>query len=938
MGKAIIGIDTVMSIWIGLQRIIIFLVLLCLFGTGHASYAQSQQVKSDADAGERLRAYVKNMDAFNRLFPQEKVYLHFDNTGYYRGETIWFSAYVVRTDKMRYTDMSSVLYVELLNPSGDVVETRKLKIEDGRADGSIKLDNLFTSGFYEVRAYTRYMLNWDSRGVFSRVLPVFNAPLAEGDYSETVIDTYSHRKRLPENRETDTIEHDKRLNVRFFPEGGRLVQGLSSVVAFEVTRRDGESLDAVGYLRYPNGDTTGVSTLREGRGLFNYTPAAIPATFVLRDAKDREREFPLPTADDSGCIMSVNTANDDNIEMYVSRTSDYDEPLAFVLMHNGNVEAFQGVSENKDVSGFSIPKKDMDDGVSVISLLSADGDVVAERCVFIFPRSRVDSISISSLTDEILPCGRIKLEAKSKANTSFSLSVRDYATDRNGSDMNVATWLLLSSELKGYIRNAEYYLESDDEAHRKAADLLMLVQGWSRYDVKQMCGNKEFLKTHPIEDGLLIDGRLRKASKRNTVDGVDVRVALYNSLGESLSATTRTDKDGNYAFRMPDSEGEYTMLLDAKKNGEDLKCHIGINRSFSPLGRHLFPYETRRIDIAQEPLHLSVPNNFDFMIPKSGGIKTGRNRLLREVTVKGRRIYDNARAAWESERQGSSKAVVRYDCMKAADEIADRGDEVPGLFDWLKERNKFFFGSATEMENASIIPDTTANAYSGRTRDMDAKIVVGGIGVGKPILEDPLEDGYMGKSRGSVEMYEEELRIGHKILLQFEGLSYKSRPIVWILNNRFYYLSMAPTSITLEDFPNTDDVHVMCMPEGLDGFKSVYISEDENIWRRYIQVKNLERHSPVTVFVYSSQQFPIKYKGQRQTHFEAYNKKETYEMPDYSVLPPMADHRRTLYWNPNVKIDGDGKAIIELYNNSSCRQIVVSAEGITADGRAVLCK
>lgn len=124
----------------------------------------------------RLKGFVNDIEAFNRLFPQEKVYLHFDNTAYFRGETLWFSAYVVRCDRQRLTDMSRVLYVELLDPTGEVIETRKVRLDGGRGSGSIKLDNLLTSGFYEVRAYTRYMLNWDAAWMFSRVLPVFDAP------------------------------------------------------------------------------------------------------------------------------------------------------------------------------------------------------------------------------------------------------------------------------------------------------------------------------------------------------------------------------------------------------------------------------------------------------------------------------------------------------------------------------------------------------------------------------------------------------------------------------------------------------------------------------------------------------------------------------------------------------------------------------------------
>lgn len=97
---------------------------------------------------------------------QEKVYLHFDNTGYFMGEKMWFTAYVVRADGHRPGVRSRVLYVELLNPSGDVVQRRKLKIDGrGHAHGDLSLDSLYGAGFYEVRAFTRYMSNWGARRV-----------------------------------------------------------------------------------------------------------------------------------------------------------------------------------------------------------------------------------------------------------------------------------------------------------------------------------------------------------------------------------------------------------------------------------------------------------------------------------------------------------------------------------------------------------------------------------------------------------------------------------------------------------------------------------------------------------------------------------------------------------------------------------------------------
>ncbi|MDR2621964.1 MAG: hypothetical protein LBC48_05200, partial [Dysgonamonadaceae bacterium] len=111
----------------------------------------------------KMLSFVKNIQTFNRLFPQEKVYLHFDNTGYFLNETIWFKAYVVHASSLRSDTLSRVLYVELLNPLGKVLETKKLRIENGQCHGDFQLTVFnyeYLAGFYEIRAYTRSMLNF----------------------------------------------------------------------------------------------------------------------------------------------------------------------------------------------------------------------------------------------------------------------------------------------------------------------------------------------------------------------------------------------------------------------------------------------------------------------------------------------------------------------------------------------------------------------------------------------------------------------------------------------------------------------------------------------------------------------------------------------------------------------------------------------------------
>ena len=183
-------------------------------------------IRAEDDVAQ-LVTYAARINYFNRLCPQEKVYLHLDNTAYFQGETIWYAANVVDATTGGEA-ASKVLYVELLSPTGVVLKQQKLKITDGRCHGSFSLiDNaiedavkmrgavLYPSGYYQLRAYTRTMLNFDDAGVFSRVIPVYKAPDKEGDYAEPTMDKYTYNEY--DRPELKHPERPKELNVSFSP-------------------------------------------------------------------------------------------------------------------------------------------------------------------------------------------------------------------------------------------------------------------------------------------------------------------------------------------------------------------------------------------------------------------------------------------------------------------------------------------------------------------------------------------------------------------------------------------------------------------------------------------------------------------------------------------------------------------------------------------------
>ena len=223
----------------------------------------------------KITDFIQALQDFSENIPYEKVYLHFDNTSYYQSDNIWFKCYIVTSGKHQLSRFSKTLYVELLNPGGEIVDKRILKIENGQCHGEFTLSQLpFYSGFYEVRAYTKYMLNFGEDVIFSRLLPVFNKPVTEGDFEEKKMLGYGKYGPLGSfAMKREPMLRENRVNLRFFPEGGHLIQGVASRIAFEATDEAGNPIDVTGMVMDGSRqELCPITTLHEGRGsVYVYT-------------------------------------------------------------------------------------------------------------------------------------------------------------------------------------------------------------------------------------------------------------------------------------------------------------------------------------------------------------------------------------------------------------------------------------------------------------------------------------------------------------------------------------------------------------------------------------------------------------------------------------------------------------------------------------------
>ena len=453
---------------------------------------------------------------------QEKVYLHLDNNCYYRGEEIWYKAYVVRADDNNFTDLSRLLYVELVSPDGMLVERQTITIsKDGDGEGSFYLTDSLYSGFYELRAYTRWMMNfcvtehpsnYRSRQLFynkqmandfyrlygtvySRVVPVYETPEKLGDYTKKYI------VERPKTRLDKELKAT--LKVSFYPEGGHLIAGTKANVAFEAVNELGEQVDVSGEV---GGKT--IRTEHEGRGVFTVD---VPADGRLKSHfhyADKDYNIDLPKTEKTGCALSVKGLDNSLKTDIALRGVPTDADYAAIVLSQGQLKKFERFRpDDKGHAAVSIATDELPSGVSDLIIVDTDGRPMADRLFFVNHHDCSDGqITLTTKKTDYQPYEAIDLELQVPEGTDqISVSVRDAGTDDVTFDTgNIMTELLLSSELKGFIPHPDYYFEADDAQHRRHLDLLLMVQGWRRYNYEELTGNKP-LRYGP-EQGLNVEG------------------------------------------------------------------------------------------------------------------------------------------------------------------------------------------------------------------------------------------------------------------------------------------------------------------------------------------------------------------------------------------------------------------------------------------------
>jgi TonB-dependent SusC/RagA subfamily outer membrane receptor len=126
-------------------------------------------------ADDPFEVLMEKLNSFNADHPQEKVHLHLDKPYYAIGDNIWLKAYVTDAASGKLTDISSSVYVELINENDSVTKQLKLPLTSGLGFGDFKLTDTLKEGNYRIRAYTQWMRNLGPDYFFDKTIQIGNA-------------------------------------------------------------------------------------------------------------------------------------------------------------------------------------------------------------------------------------------------------------------------------------------------------------------------------------------------------------------------------------------------------------------------------------------------------------------------------------------------------------------------------------------------------------------------------------------------------------------------------------------------------------------------------------------------------------------------------------------------------------------------------------------
>lgn len=816
----------------------------------------------------------------NWIYPMEKVYLHFDNTSYFLGETVWYKAYVTTPDSTLFSEISKILHVELRNQFGQVVERQKVEIKKGAACGQIKLSPYNLPGYYEIRAYTKWMMNLGEQNHFSRVFPCYAVPEVPGEYKKELI-KYRLSTSMKSRPKTVQIE----TGVDFYPEGGHLIKGIPAVIAFrfKTPEEPFPLLDSVNVYTSDDKLLTTTRTLHNGMGRFRYIASEKPG-YIRFTYQNKTYKYKLPKAEEQGISLSIPQLSKDSILVRIEKNLPQADSLILCLAARGKLYRTAAISANRPLTRIRFPLHTLPCGVAQVLLFSQQEELIGRRMFFVNRPEKYIDIQCRQQKRIYAPGEKVSLQLQTSYThrkacpTTLSLSVKTTQdTDLARQADNVRTNLLLCSELKGYIHRPEYYFLPAGKVREKELDLLMLVQGWNKYDYPPAIAFKANEPPHYLpEQSLFLEGQLKTNLFKKILPDTEVSIFLKDSIYPAI-VNTCTDENGYFRLPLEGLKNRCPAILKAvNKKGKARRCRFVLHRNFTP-GLRAYE-EEEMLPLWDEPnvedaMKIEKEEEKEWEKYRKQGILLDEVAIIRKRHKLPLKVYDHSISAY-------------YDIEQLVEDHLDEGKKYVSLADLLISNDINFRWANNKDTNATNAPRQLL-FYKGQPAwwVTDNEITGDEIAVNRLLMSKPQ---------------------GLKTLVINEG-SMADRYISEAIENK---------KLTFTEVMSETDKY--------------------DYYQKLLQGNGFNRVISITTaygldFFYRYPASPV----MRVIKLDGITQPDEFYSPDYSStpLPVEKDHRRTLYWNPSIETDCNGNASIEFYNAGKYTTLNIYAETISPDGK-----
>lgn len=812
-------------------------------GLGYGDFELSKNLPNGTYT---IRAYSNWQQNFgNDYFFQKSIYI-----GNVQNTTWLFDSYQKFTPNANNNELDLKLRITNINGEPAGLKDVELYLENGN------------------KRLSKASLQTKTDGTLETKIPIAEKQIA-GNYNVVINPKNDKSKRyiIPVQ-----LKSEDDIDLQFMPEGGFLVNGINSKVAFKALGTDGLGKEIEGKIVNSKNETlTNFKTTHKGMGSFFLYPEKGEIYSAVKTIKGKETKTALPLAKEEGTTLRIDhLSNKDSLYVYV-RASLQSRTDGYQLLAQKDNELILQVKLNLQ-HGFStlkLPKLDLPDGIIHFTLLSPTAIPLNERQAFVNHFQNINLALAGNFNYTSLDSVALELSATDEKGTpltgAFAVTVTDDKQVKQAEyDNNILSHFLLKSSVKGYIESPGWYFDNNIATTQIALDHLLLTQAWVGYNWQETTRTLTEPKFKAEKDSR-IEGKVTGLFNK-PLEGIKVNLL---SLGrEIMFIDTLTNANGKFSFGdIPLSDSVSYMLKIKNQKGKTATGTIAVDdfiRAKDLPSKELL-----------KPWYVNVDSTFlkNFKSAeteikqkeRAESVRTGT--LLNEVVIKG---------------QLRQKEIISKDAWDASFVLSINEEELKKmpqktLRDLLQERIPNFNVGSFWTDNCSGRPSQHSFASFRIGSSLISHVLIDKINTN--LVASGMEDAYQ-QSGSSISAN------GQTGRAVFE-------------TNTYIFNALNASEIINITFYKGCHYH----------FLDITTRSGKGPWITPTPGRYIYRPQPI------------------------YLAKEFYSPKYVNKVSSLPDNRSTIFWDANVVTDENGKAKISFYTSDKPSTYTVKIEGTDLNGR-----